>query len=248
MSSRIVVLFLLISSLCQAIAQSVDDTVACDVWPTNTSLLSVSSGPSGFMVDRGQDSFPRLVQLAPLMPALNELNASQISVSIYCYFYYRFYFPPPAIPAITETDDTGCCEQGFNFTGHPIKIDGSNLNTANNMGNVAFVSCDGNAYPENVNASQTVTKLLTSPSPPIAIILYSTQSISCSYDPYSPTALQYSNVFFLFASRDPELAARIVLQQNQNSFVTLASNMALTNANRRDGSDNDSDKGPSTGM
>lgn len=114
---------------------------------------------------------------------------------------------------------------GFIIKGQLVHVDSTNSFAAG-TGSIALVSCDAADYQGNLNASQTLTNILTSTSIPTAIILYSTRSRHCNYTAYSPPASRYNDVFTIFKS---SLATALLdqLATGKPPSVSIVSNMSM---------------------
>lgn len=72
---------------------------------------------------------------------------------------------------------------------------------------IAFISCDSSAYPGELDASDTVSNVLTASPLPSAVILYSTAVDHCNYT--SDAAIPFP---FIFTLVNPHLANSIHAQ------------------------------------
>lgn len=72
---------------------------------------------------------------------------------------------------------------------------------------IVFISCDSSAYPGELDASDTVSNVLTASLPPSAVILYSTAVEHCNYT--SDAVIPFP---FIFTLVNPHLANSIHAQ------------------------------------
>lgn len=106
-----------------------------------------------------------------------------------------------------------------------MHVDSTNSFAAG-TGSIALVSCDAADYQGNLNASQTLTNILTSTSIPTAIILYSTRSDHCHYTAYSPPASRYNDIFTIWK---PSVATILLdqLAAGKPPSVSIVSDMSM---------------------
>lgn len=92
-------------------------------------------------------------------------------------------------------------------------------------GDIAVISCDNSAYPGELDASETVSNVLTAPQSPSAILLYSTTARHCNYTPDDNTG-PFRNIFTLLNHHSAQTIKTQLTSEHHNpsahimSFVT----------------------------
>ncbi|EAW13845.1 putative RING finger domain protein [Aspergillus clavatus NRRL 1] len=161
----------------------------------------------------------------------------------------RFNFPPGVIIApLTQSlvDLNGTDLQSFNVTGNLVGVNAQN-SLQLNTGDIAFVSCDPSVYPGNLDASATVTNLLTAQDKAAAVLLYSTSASHCNYTVNDGAAGQYPNVFTLL---DSAFATTLNFQPsplNGDQPISIVYNMSFVGTVNPPTSDGPADS-PNTAM
>ncbi|EGD95218.1 hypothetical protein TESG_02709 [Trichophyton tonsurans CBS 112818] len=87
---------------------------------------------------------------------------------------------------------------------------------------IAYVSCDPDDYPGNIDPNDTLGALLAASRRPAAILLYTTHAVRCDYeaDQDEDPATTYKTIFSL---RDPELAnALLTSTERHNATISTA--------------------------
>ncbi|KAH1397508.1 hypothetical protein KXX31_001187 [Aspergillus fumigatus] len=116
--------------------------------------------------------------------------------------------------------------QRFNVTGNPV--DAAAYNSLSlSTGDIAFVSCDTSQYPGNLDASATVSNLLTAQEKASAVLLYSTSASHCNYTVTNDAAAQYTNVFTLLNPAFAESLRVQLSRQNGNGSLSIVYNMSF---------------------
>jgi hypothetical protein len=77
---------------------------------------------------------------------------------------------------------------------------------------IAYISCDGSAYPGHLTADDTVMAAVSSSNPSVALILYSVQSNHCNYS--VPDIVHYDSIF---TTVDPMLALNLQIRLANSS-------------------------------
>ncbi|KAE8374567.1 hypothetical protein BDV26DRAFT_269709 [Aspergillus bertholletiae] len=111
----------------------------------------------------------------------------------------------------------------FNVTGTLVNVDATN-SVALNTSDIALISCDQSAYPGNLDASQTVHNVITSPHRALAILLYSSEVHHCNYTAGND-ANGYANVFTL---ANPTLAKLVTTLSTGNGSTSIKPDMSFT--------------------
>lgn len=94
-------------------------------------------------------------------------------------------------------------------------------------GDIAFVSCDTSLYPGNLDASATVSNLLTAQEKASAVLLYSTSASHCNYTVNNDAAGLYTNVFTLLNPAFAESLSVQLSKQNGNGSLSIVYNMSF---------------------
>ncbi|DAA79016.1 TPA_exp: putative RING finger domain protein [Trichophyton benhamiae CBS 112371] len=87
---------------------------------------------------------------------------------------------------------------------------------------IAYLSCDPDDYPGNIDPNDTLGSLLAASRRPAAILLYTTHAVRCDYeaDHDEDPATTYKTIFSL---RDPELAnALLTSTERHNATISTA--------------------------
>ncbi|EZF72417.1 hypothetical protein H105_05464 [Trichophyton soudanense CBS 452.61] len=87
---------------------------------------------------------------------------------------------------------------------------------------IAYLSCDPDDYPGNIDPNDTLGALLAASRRPAAILLYTTHAVRCDYeaDHDEDPATSYKPIFSL---RDPELAnALLTSTERHNATISTA--------------------------
>ena len=88
-----------------------------------------------------------------------------------------------------------------------------NVNAANSLqlssSDIAFISCDKSDYPGNLDASSTVSNVVSSKQKASAVLLYSSELHHCNYSSNEADAAQYPYVFTFL---NPDFAKQIKTQ------------------------------------
>jgi hypothetical protein len=103
-----------------------------------------------------------------------------------------------------------------NITGQLLPV-GDNTNVIRS-GDIAFISCDADAYPGQLNADTAVAAAISGVSPPSAVILYSTEANHCNFS--STQTIHYDS---LFTTIDPTLAGNLMSRLQSTSTHSTGS-------------------------
>ncbi|RHZ48497.1 RING-H2 finger protein [Aspergillus thermomutatus] len=114
----------------------------------------------------------------------------------------------------------------FNITGNLVDV-GAYNSLSVSTGDIAFVSCDTSVYPGNLDASATVSNLLTAQEKASAVLLYSASASHCNYTVNNDAVGQYTNVFTLLNSAFADSLSDQLGKQNGNGSLSIVYNMSF---------------------
>jgi hypothetical protein len=115
-----------------------------------------------------------------------------------------------------------------------------------NTSDIALVSCDSSLYPGNLDASATVSNLLTAQEKASAVLLYSASASHCNYTVNNDGVGQYPNVFTLLNSAFAESLRDQLSKQNGDGSLSIIYNMSYVGTVTPSGPDASTDS-PNTG-
>ncbi|KAF7586877.1 hypothetical protein BBP40_008206 [Aspergillus hancockii] len=114
----------------------------------------------------------------------------------------------------------------FNVTGSLVNVDATNSISLNSS-EIALISCDQSAYPGNLDVSETVRNVITSPQRALAVILYSSKVHHCNYTA-GQGANGYINVFTLVNPRLAKTVTTLSDSPKGNGTTSIKPDMSFT--------------------
>ncbi|KAF7174812.1 hypothetical protein CNMCM7691_003498 [Aspergillus felis] len=130
----------------------------------------------------------------------------------------------PLTPYLINLNGTDL--QGFNVTGNPVDV-GAYNSLSLSTGDIAFVSCDTSLYPGNLDASATVSNIVTAQEKASAVLLYSNSASHCNYTVNNDAVGQYTNVFTLLNPAFAESLRAQISKQSGNGSLSIVYNMSF---------------------
>ncbi|KAI9037979.1 RING-H2 finger protein [Aspergillus affinis] len=112
----------------------------------------------------------------------------------------------PLTPALVSLDRRELSD--FHLKGELVNVNAANSLQLNSS-DIAFISCDKSDYPGNLDASSTVSNVVTSKQRASAVLLYSSELHHCNYSSNEADAAQYPYVFTFL---NPDFAKQIKTQ------------------------------------
>ncbi|KAE8389355.1 hypothetical protein BDV23DRAFT_157396 [Aspergillus alliaceus] len=114
----------------------------------------------------------------------------------------------------------------FDVAGNLVNVDATNTISLNSS-DIALISCDQSAYPGNLDASETVHAVITSPQPALAVLLYSSEVHHCNYTA-GPHSNGYINVFTLVNQAFAKAVLKLSHSSAGNGTTSIKPNMSFT--------------------
>ncbi|KAM5474340.1 hypothetical protein MauCBS54593_001914 [Microsporum audouinii] len=111
----------------------------------------------------------------------------------------------------------------LHISGRLVTVSPRNANKLK-AGDIAYLSCDPDDYPGNIDPNDTLGIVLAASPRPAAILLYTTHSLRCDYEPDSDgePAAAYKTIFSL---RDPDLANALLTSTSKHNATILTSGL-----------------------
>ncbi|RHZ71309.1 hypothetical protein CDV55_108281 [Aspergillus turcosus] len=185
-------------------------------------------------------------------PARQSLGSADLSFTDQKRFHLQSdqYTIPPSVVVAPLTQSlinlNGAELQRFNVTGNLVDV-GAYNSLSLNTSDIALVSCDTSLYPGNLDASATVSNLLTAQEKASAVLLYSASASHCNYTVNNDAVGQYPNVFILLNSAFAESLRHQLSKQNGNGSLSIVYNMSFVGTVNPSGPDGPTDS-PNTAM
>ncbi|PWY64269.1 hypothetical protein BO70DRAFT_280808, partial [Aspergillus heteromorphus CBS 117.55] len=150
----------------------------------------------------------------------------------------------PLTPDLVDLDQTELAR--YRVRGSLVDVDATNSVSLSSQ-DIAVISCDPAAYSGNLDASATLSNVLTAQQQAIAVVLYSATSVFCNYTSDDPSANRYINVFSLV---NPTLTGSVQSQLSApgNGSTVIAANTNMSSIGSTPlSTSNESNGSPNTG-
>ncbi|KAF9886699.1 hypothetical protein FE257_011213 [Aspergillus nanangensis] len=149
-------------------------------------------------------------------------------------------YPPPSSPAQTNLPSgisiaplteslvhlDASALRTFNRTGDLVTLDAANSLTLSS-GDIPLISCDESAYPGNLDASETVAKVITSQQKPSAVLLYTSEAHHCNYSANEASTDNYTYVFTLLNTNNSASIKTLLDSSTTSGTTTIVANMSF---------------------
>ncbi|CRG91388.1 RING finger protein 126-B [Talaromyces islandicus] len=190
-------------------------SVSVTISPSNDSLPDAKGT---FLLANSRHPYSTPINLAPLTSDLAGLNLGNFRFSCSALFYTLY---------TSVAADIRACRQSFHCEGSLVLTTSSNAASITNR-DIALISCDPSAYQGYINASETLSSVISlANGGPAAVVLYSSEDDHCLYQALDQN-LDYSNVFTILQSFVADTVVDQLHADSTNTSNTITANMATS--------------------